>query len=131
MRRDRGEDLALVGAVREAFADASDLFRKEMRLAKAELTHAISSGLRAGVWMAVAGVLGLVAALLLIQAIVFALASLGLGFGWASFVVALALTAVAAGAFFYGRSLARGARKPERTLRQVNRDITAAREQFT
>ena len=121
----------LVSALKELFADLSDLFRKEIRLAKAEVKQSVSNGLQAGIWMAAAGLLGLIALLVLIQAIVFGLASLGLGVGWASLIVAVVLAAAAAGLFFYGLSLARSAASPKRTLRQVNQDIAAAREQLT
>ena len=124
-------DLTLVSVLKDLFADLSDLVKREARLARAEMTEALKSSLQAGMWMAVGGVLGLVAALVLIQAIIFGLASLGLGLGWASLIVAAALAAIAAGAFFYGRSLARGSIKPDRALRQINQDMAAVREQLT
>jgi hypothetical protein len=124
-------DLTIASVLKDLFADLSDLVKKEVRLARAEMSEAVKSGLQAGVWMAAAGVLAFVTALLVIQAIVFGLASLGLGVGWASLIVAALLGAAAAGAFFYGRSLARGSLTPNRTMRQINRDITAVREQIT
>ena len=124
-------DQALVSALKDIAADFSDLAKKEVRLAKAEIAKAASNGLQAGIWMAAAGIIGFVAALVLIQALVFGVASLGLGLGWASLLVGLALAAVAGGLFFYGRSLASRAGTPERTLNQVQRDIAAVREQFT
>jgi len=124
-------DSALLKGLKDLFADLADLVKKEVRLARAEVTAAISSAVQAGIWMAAAGLLGLIAALLLIQAIVFGIASLGVGVGWASLIVAVVLAALAAGAFFYGRSLAKGSVAPKRTLRQVNQDIGAVREQLT
>jgi hypothetical protein len=124
-------DLTLVSALKEVLSDFSDLLKKELRLARAEVTESVKTGLQAGIWMAAAGLLGLVAVLLLLQAIVFGLASLGLGVGWASLIVAVVLVVAAAAAFFYGRSLARDSMRAERTIRQVNRDITAVREQLT
>jgi hypothetical protein len=50
--------------------------------------------------------------------------------GWASLIVGAVLGLLAAGAFFYGRSLA-GSLTPNRTMQQINRDITAVREQLT
>ena len=123
-------DPSLVTTLKTVFADLKDLVQKEIRLAKAELGTMVADGLKAGIWMAAAGLLGFVAVLLLIQAAVFGLASLGLGPGWASLIVAVALLVAAAGAFFYGRSLA-GSMKPNRTTRQINQDITAVREQLT
>ena len=131
MAYESGRDLTLVSALKEVFTDISDLLKKEVRLARAEMTEAVKSGLQAGIWMAAAGVLALIATLFLLQAIVFGLASLGLGVGWASLIVAAVLGAVAAVAFFYGRSLARGPMTPDRTMKQINKDITAVREQLT
>lgn len=125
------DSLTLVNVLKDLFADLSDLVKKEVRLARAEMTEAVKGGLQAGLWMAVGGVLAFIAALVLLQAIIFGLASLGLGLGWAALIVAVALGALAAGAFFYGRSLTRGSLKPDRALRQINRDVAAVREQLT
>jgi hypothetical protein len=123
--------LTLVNVLKDLFADFSDLVKKEIRLARAEMTEAVKGGLQAGLWMAAGGVLAIIAALVLLQAIIFGLASLGLGLGWAALIVAVALGALAAGAFIYGRSLTRGSIKPDRALRQINRDVAAVREQLT
>jgi hypothetical protein len=121
------KDSTLVAAMRDLMTDVSDLVRKEVRLARAEITQIATKGVQAGVWMAAAGVIGLIAILFLIQAIVFGLASLGLGVGWASLIVAIVLAAIAGGLFFYGRALARGSFTPQRTLDQISRDIHAVR----
>ena len=125
------DSLTLVNVLKDLFADFSDLVKKEIRLARAEMTEAVKGGLQAGLWMAAGGVLAIIAALVLLQAIIFGLASLGLGLGWAALIVAVVLGALAAGAFFYGRSLTRGSIKPDRALRQINRDVAAVREQLT
>jgi len=125
------KDSALLKALKDLFADLADLLQKEVRLARAEVTAAVSGKVQAGVWMAAAGLLALIAALLVIQAIVFGLASLGLGLHWASLIMAIVLGAGAAGAFFYGRSLASGSLAPNRTIRQIKDDIGAVREQLT
>lgn len=124
------KDSTLIKALGDLFTDLSDLVRKEIRLARAEMTEAVSSGVQAGAWMAAAGLLALIVALLLVQAAVFAIASLGLALHWACLIVAAVLAAAAAGAFFYGRSLARGRLTPRKTLKQINRDIGTAREQL-
>src|SRR4029453_11110562 len=72
----------LVQTLTDLFADLADLLRKELQLAKMEITEKIASRLRAGVWMVVAGALGMVAVLLLVEAAVFAIASLGLALHW-------------------------------------------------
>ena len=125
------KDSALLKALKDLFADLADLLQKEVRLARAEVTAAVSGKVQAGVWMAAAGLLALIAALLVIQAIVFGLASLGLGLHWASLIMAIVLGGGAAGAFFYGRSLASGSLAPNRTIRQIKDDIGAVREQLT
>ena len=87
--------------------------------------------LKASVWMVAAGFLGLIAALLVIQAIVFAIASFGLALHWACLLVAAVLAAGAAAAFYHGRSLAEEPLLPERSIQQITRDIKTAREQLT
>lgn len=122
-------DTTLIKALGDLFTDLSDLVRKEVRLARVEMAEAVSSGVQAGVWMAAAGLLAFIVALLLVQAAIFAIASLGLALYWACLIVAAVLAAAAAGAFLYGRSLVRGV-TPRRTLKQINRDIGTAREQL-
>ena len=121
----------LVQALGDVLADLSDLVQKEIRLAKAEVTEKISSKLQASVWMVAAAVVGLIAALLVIQGIVFAIASFGLALHWSCLLVAAALAVIGAAAFFYGRSLAKEELLPERTVNQVTKDIETARELLT
>ena len=119
----------------EAFSrvvsDLADLMQKEMRLAKAEIANKITLGLRAGIWMSVAAVFGIIALLLVVQACVFGLsAAAGLALHWSSLIVAVVLGAIAAGSFAKGKadtpSLA-----PDRAVHQVKRDIAVAKEQFS
>ena len=95
---------ALPHVVSSVVGDLADLFQKEMRLARAELSAKIATKLQAGVWMSAAGVLGLVAALLVVQAAVFGIASHGIALHWASLIVAGAVALLAALFFFKGRS---------------------------
>jgi hypothetical protein len=119
----------------EAFSrvvsDLADLMQKEMRLAKAEIANKITLGLRAGVWMSVAAALGIIALLLVVQAMVFGLsAATGLALHWSSLIVAALLAAIAAASFAKAKadtpSLA-----PDRAVHQVKRDIAIAKEQFS
>jgi uncharacterized membrane protein YgcG len=121
----------LVQALTDLFADLADLLRKELQLAKSEITEKIVSRLRASVWMVVAGALGLVAVLLLVEAAVFAIASFGLALHWSCLIVAGVLVAAAAVAFFQGRSAAQDELLPTRTARQISQDIRTAKEQLT
>ena len=68
MAFERLKDAALPHTVSNVVGDLADLFQKEMRLARAELSDKITTKLRAGIWMSAAGVLGLIAGLLVVQA---------------------------------------------------------------
>jgi uncharacterized protein YacL len=105
--------------------------QKELQLAKTEITQKITSRLHASAWMVVAGILGLIVALLIVQAAVFALASVGLALHWSCLLVAAVLIAIAAAAFFHGRSLADDELLPSRTVRQIAQDIKTTKEQLT
>jgi hypothetical protein len=121
----------LVQALTDLFAGLADLLRKELQLAKTEITEKIVSRLRASVWMVVAGVLGMVAALLLLEAAVFAIASFGIALHWSCLLVAAVLAAAAAAAFFQGRAAAQDELLPTRTAKQISQDIKTAKEQLT
>jgi uncharacterized protein YacL len=130
MAHDALRNTAVARAFSDVLADLSDLTSKELRLAKAEIADKITTKLQASVWLAVAGVLGLIVLLLLVEAAVFALASFGLAMHWACLAVAGALVVVAAGAFLYGRSAAEEL-IPSRTINQITRDISTAKEQLS
>ena len=121
----------LVRTLGDVLGDLSDLVQKEIRLARAELTAKAASGVTASLWMVVAAVLGFVAALLVIEAIVFALASFGLALYWACLLVAVVLAGCGAVAFAYGRSAAHRMLVPSRGIRQINEDIRTAKEQLS
>jgi hypothetical protein len=121
----------LARALAELTSDLKDLLQKEMRLATTELKTKLTARLQAGIWIAAGGVLGFVALLVLVEGLVFVVASFGLALYWSCFIVALAIAALAAILFFYARSLADEDMLPTRTLRQVNRDIHTAKEQLT
>jgi hypothetical protein len=126
---DQLRESAMVRAVTDLLTDLSDLIQKEVRLARAELTDKLSLRLHAGIWMAAAGVLGFVAALLVLEGIVFALASAGLPLHWSCFLVAAVLAAAAALAFYRGRSGA-GADLAPRSARQLGETMRTVREQL-
>jgi hypothetical protein len=131
MAHDRLLNFGLTRALTDLLTDLADLVRKEMQLAKAEVTEKITSGLRASVRMVAAGVLGLIAALLMVQAAVFAIASFGLALHWSCLLVAAVLAAGAAAAFYHARSVAEDNFIPTRTTRQITQDIKTAKEQLT
>jgi hypothetical protein len=131
MAHDRLWNSGLAQALTALFADLADLLQKELQLAKTEITEKITSRLRASVWMIVAGVVGMVAALLLVEAAVFAIASFGLALHWSCLLVAAVLAAGAAAAFYHGRSVAEDELLPTRTAKQISQDIKTAKEQLT
>jgi Putative Actinobacterial Holin-X, holin superfamily III len=131
MAHERLKDAALPHALSEVVGDLADLFQKELHLAKAEIFSKISTKLNAGIWMSAAGVLALMAAFIVLQAIIFAIASFGIAMHWACLIVAAALAAFAAIAFFKGRADAQEAITPQRTVHQIKRDISTVKEQLT
>jgi len=131
MALDRLQNSGLAQAFTDLLADLGDLLQKEMQLAKAEVTEKITSRLKASIWMVGAGLLALIAGLLVVEAAVLAIASFGLALHWACLVVAGVLAAGALAAFYYGRSVADDDLLPERSARQISQDIRTAKEQLT
>lgn len=131
MALDRLQHSGLAQAFTDLLADLGDLLQKEMQLAKAEVTEKITSRLKASIWMVGAGLLALIAGLLVVEAAVFAIASFGLALHWACLVVAGVLAAGALAAFYYGRSVADDDLLPKRSARQISQDIRTAKEQLT
>jgi Flp pilus assembly protein TadB len=131
MALDRLQTSGLTRAFTDLFADLGDLVQKEMQFAKAELTEKITSRLQASIWMVAAGLLALIAGLLVVEAAVFAIASFGLALHWSCLVVAAVLAAGALAAFYYGRSVAADDLLPQRSVRQISQDIRTAKEQLT
>jgi uncharacterized protein YacL len=131
MALDHLQNSGLTRAATDLLADLAELVQKELQLAKTEITEKITSRLRASAWMVVAGILGMIAALLVVQAAVFALSSFGLALYWSCLLVAAVLIAMAAATFFHGRSLTEEDLLPSRTARQITQDIKTAKEQLT
>ena len=122
----------LVRAIPELLANLSDLVQKELRLARAELNRGLLGGVRAGIWMAVAGVLGLIAIVLIAEAIVFGIAAIGIPLHWSSLIVAVLFGAAAGIAFLIGRrSVPSEDLAATRTVRQLNETIKTTKEQLT
>ena len=113
------------------WADLADLFQKELRLAKTEISEKLSLKLHAGIWMIAAGMLGFIASLLIIEGLVFGIASFGLAMHWSCLLVAAVLAAAGGLAFMKGRSDAKADFIPNCTLNQIKQDITTAKERMT
>ena len=124
------KNTALVGAFSDVVGDFADLLQKEMRLAKAELSAKLSAKLRAGVWMSLAALLGIFAALVLIEAGVFAIAAYGVALHWSCLIVAAVLAVAGAAAYAKGSADAHEEMTPTRTLQQIKQDIATAKEQL-
>ena len=131
MAHDAIRNSTLARTLADVLGDVSDLVQKEIRLARAEFTAKIGNGVQAGLWMIVAALLGFVAALLVIEAMVFALASFGIALYWACLLVAGVLALCGAVAFAYGRSTAHEILVPLRGTRQINEDIKTIKEQLS
>jgi hypothetical protein len=131
MAHDAIRNSTLVRTVGDVLGDLTDLVQKEIRLARAEFTAKMTSGVQAGLWMLVAALLGFVAALLVVEAIVFLLASFGLAIYWACLLVAGVLAGCGAAAFAYGRSAANEMLVPMRGAGQINEDIRTIKEHLT
>ena len=125
------KDSALPRALSDVVADLADLLQKELRLARAELSSKLSTKLRAGAWMGIAGGLGLITLLLLLQAAVFGLAAYGLPLHWSCLSVAVGVGIAAAICYAVGRAGAKEELAPTRTIHQVQQDIATAKEQLT
>jgi hypothetical protein len=110
--------------------DVGELFRKEGRLVRAEISEA-GKRMATGVEMVGAGaVVLLVAMLVLVQALVIALAEV-MGAGWAALLVGGVLAVVGIVLVLRGRKdLSAASLVPERTIEQTSRDARLAREQI-
>src|SRR5690348_11961807 len=95
---------ALIRTITDVLEALPDLFRKEIRLAQAEFSEKIKGGVKASVWMIVAGFLAVISFFVLIEAAIFGIASFGLAVHWSCLIVATVIGAGAAASFFYGRS---------------------------
>jgi len=131
MAYERLKNTTLPHVLSEIVADIADLFQHELRLAKAEISEKITTRLNAGIWTSAAGVIALMAVFILLQALIFAIASTGIAMHWSCLIVAAGLAVIAAAAFFKGRADARENLTPDRTVRQIKRDISTAKEQLT
>ena len=122
---------AIPRALSDVIGDLADLLQKEMRLAREELSSKLSLKVRGGVWIASAGGLGLIAGLLVIEAAVFGIASVGIALHWSCLIVAAILAVAAGTAYALGRSDLDAPLSPDRTIRQLKKDVTTAREQVS
>ena len=131
MARERMRQPSLPEVLSEVLADFADLFRKELRLARAELSSNISAKLRGGVWLGLAGIFGLLALGLLLGALVAWITTFDVSLHIAFLVVAAGVALLAAFAYFAGRNEIQAELTPSRTISQLKQDIETTKEQLT
>jgi hypothetical protein len=122
---------ALPRALSEVIGDVAGLLQKEIKLAQTEISEKISEKLRAGLWLSVTAGAGLIAVLLLVEALVFGIAASGLALHWSCLIVAAILAVIAGVAFFIGKADASASVTPTRSIQQVKRDFSTVKEQLT
>ena len=107
----------------------STLFRKEVQLARAEVGEKVGQATGSVAYLAVGGVL-LLALIILLEAVVAFLAYLGVPVPWARLIVGVVLALVGYGLVRSGLSgLKTSNLVPNRTVEQLSRDATVAKEQ--
>jgi uncharacterized membrane protein YqjE len=131
MARERLRQPSLPEVLSEVVGDFADLIRKELRLARAELSSNISAKLRGGVWLGLAGIFGLLALGLLLGALVAWITTLDVSLHIAFLVVAAGVALLAAFAYFAGRKEIQAELTPSRTISQLKQDIETTKEQLT
>jgi hypothetical protein len=131
MARERLSQPSLPEVLSEVLGDFADLFRKELRLARAELSSNISAKMRGGVWLGLAGLFALLAVGLVLGALVTWITTFNVSLHAAFLIVAGATGLLAVFAYFAGRSEIQVELAPTRTIHQVKQDIETTKEQLT
>ena len=131
MARERLRQSSLPETFSQVLGDLADLFRKELRLARAELSSNASAKLRGGIWLALAGIFGLASLALVLGALVAWITSLDVSLHVAFLIVAAGVGLLAVIAYFAGQKDAQAELTPSRTISQVKRDIEITKEQLT
>jgi len=131
MAHERFNQPSLPEALSDVVSDLAELFQKELRLARAELSSNISTKIRGGIWLGIAGLLGLLALILILGALVAWIVTFGVSLHLAFLIVAAGVAVIAVLAYYAGRSEAWAEIAPARTMNQVRQDIETAKEQLT
>jgi hypothetical protein len=131
MARDRLRKSSLPEVLSDTLSDFADLFRKEVRLAQAELSSNVSTKLRGSIWLAIAGLFALLALALILGGLVAWITTFDVSLHFAFLIVAAGVGLVAVLAYAAGRSEAQAELIPSRTLSQVKQDIETTKEQLT
>jgi hypothetical protein len=131
MAPDRLRKSSLPEVLSDALSDFADLFRKELRLAQAELSSNVSTKLRGSIWLAIAGLFALLALALILGGLVAWITTFDVSLHFAFLIVAAGVGLVAVLAYAAGRSEAHAELIPSRTISQVKQDIETTKEQLT
>ena len=119
----------LIRIVADVLNDFASLFQTEIRLMRTEMNEKVSRLVNSGTLIAI-GAVGLIASLfLLLQALVKWLAIGGLPEEWGFLLVGVAIAVIAAALLMKGvDTLRKTALMPERSLRQMQADLTTIKE---
>ncbi len=121
-------------SLKELFSDLTQsvttLFRKEIELARAEISEKMSqAGVAAGA-LAAGGILALAALIVLLQALVIALAELGLAPALSALIVGGVVAIIAFALIYKGMNdLKASSLAPTRTVESLRRDAHMVKEQ--
>src|SRR4026207_549695 len=131
MARDQLRKPSLPEVLSDALSDFADLFRKELRLAQADLSSNVSTKRRGSIWLAIAGLCALLALALILGGLVAWITTFDVSLRFAFLSVAAGVGLVAVLAYAAGRSEAQAELIPSRTISQVKQDIETTKEQLT
>ncbi|MBM3604848.1 MAG: phage holin family protein [Alphaproteobacteria bacterium] len=130
-RTDTGRSHNPASLASEALSLSGDLVRKEVALAKAEISQSLSQAGTAIGFIAVAGVIGIVTINVLVAALVAALAETDLGPIWSAVIVGLVLALLAYILLRKGMNdLKPESLMPSRTVKNVQRDAQTVKEAY-
>ncbi len=121
--------VSATGLIADTFNDLSDLLRKEMRLASAEVSRSVTTSIRATVMMAVGGAFMLMALLIALGGLVLVVVTYGFDLHVACFMVAGGLAVIGLLLFLYARAqLSADRLAPARSLGQMREAIRTTKE---
>ncbi|RZS79383.1 putative superfamily III holin-X [Motilibacter rhizosphaerae] len=119
-----GEEPSLGKLVASATKDLSALVRAEVELAKTELRNEVKHAVAGSGMFIVAGLLGLLALIMLVIAAALGLTALGLPNSLAFLIVAIVILLVAGGLVFIGIKQVKRISAPERTIRTTKDSVS-------
>jgi hypothetical protein len=124
------DDRSLKELIGDLSGSISNLFRKEIQLARAETSEKITQSMVAIGAIAGGAILALAALLVLLQALVIALSELGIPPGWSSLIVGVIVAAIAYFMIHKGTNdLKASSLAPSRTIDSLRSDAHMAKEQ--